>query len=786
MIERICPKCRVPMNGDKCIKPNCGCATKMSSTIYWCDDCNVPIFENICPSCGNKGRYIATDMRPVFPEENVLISLILGDNPQKYQESSVWFGSGMYIIDGKKVRLSITKLNSLPLDKIHKLKEKYEAFVTKINYCFFDEYIRKFIKANADRYNFITEEAVQFVQKYREKYAIEDMMVSFSGGKDSTVTSHIVNRALGTNKVLHIFGDTTLEFPYTLEYKKRFKKNEESRGVRVLTAKNREKNFEDLCDIVGPPSRVMRWCCTVFKTGAIQKTISSAFKDKNNILSFQGIRHSESVSRSKYERESESPKISKQTVASPIIDWIDYDVWLYILTTGIDFNEAYRLGWTRVGCWCCPNNGGWSEFLAKEVGVYDAQDIQKKINEQCLQMNPVVRPLITVVEKENKKFVSAEIPGIDLADRPCYYQGRGRLKGSYTRIGDSDEPMTEYEIYSYEAYRRKYQDDIREVPRVTLMSLDQEELNRYVELLKRGKQRLATLDNESIYELMSIKRGEKVTLSATLLFSPYPQAYFPQLCITAIVIPGRTIGSLGDMVERFSDNQRIEGTIPEMLDEALLFVKRNMRTKTIISPTTGRRTDRTDYPITAVREAIINALVHRDYSIHTEGMPIQLIMFEDRIEIHNPGGLYGRITIDQLGKIQPDTRNQVLASALETLGITENRYSGIPTIRMEMEKYNLRQPEFLDERGSFIVKLYKESKNDYEDMSNDEETNNLIVFCKTPRTRKEICDYLGLNSVTYAIQTYVNPLVEAGVIKLSIPDKPKSPKQLYYSVEREE
>ena len=55
---------------------------------------------------------------------------------------------------------------------------------------------------------------------------------------------------------------------------------------------------------------------------------------------------------------------------SPIIDWIDYDVWLYILTTGIDFNEAYRLGWTRVGCLCCPNNGGWSEFLAK-VHMYD-------------------------------------------------------------------------------------------------------------------------------------------------------------------------------------------------------------------------------------------------------------------------------------------------------------------------------------------------------------------------------------------------------------------------------
>lgn len=70
-------------------------------------------------------------------------------------------------------------------------------------------------------------------------------------------------------------------------------------------------------------------------------------------------------------------------------------------------------------------------------------------------------------------------------------------------------------------------------------------------------------------------------------------------------------------------------------------------------------------------------------------------------------------------------------------------------------------------------------------IENKNNTGKIIVFCKTPRTRKEICDYLGLNSVTYAIQTYVNPLVEAGVIKLSIPDKPKSPKQLYYSGERE-
>ena len=417
----------------------------------------------------------------------------------------------------------------------------------------------------------------------------------------------------------------------------------------------------------------------------------------------------------------------------------------------------------------------------KEVGVYDPQDIQKKINEQCLQMEPVVRPLLTVLEKDGKSFVSAEIPGADVAERPVFYQGKGRVKGSFIRVGDSDEPMTEYEVYSYEAYRKKYQDDVRVIERATFESLNQVLLAKYIELLKIGKPRLAAIPDNEIYELMSIKRAGEITLSAVMNFSPYPQAYFPQLCIIATVVPGTEMGAQGEQGERFLDNQRIEGNIPEMLEGAIQFVSRNMRTKTIIDPHTGKREDRTDYPITAIREAILNALVHRDYSIHTEGMPIQLIMYENRMEIRNPGGIYGRIKIDQLGKVQPDTRNPVIASELEVLKVTENRYSGIPTIRRTMQEYNLPQPEFLDERGSFIVKLYKYGESVATIEAEDKEDKELILFCRTPRTRKEICEYLGLNSVTYAIQTHVMPLVEKGIIKMSIPDKPKSPKQLFYS-----
>lgn len=417
-----------------------------------------------------------------------------------------------------------------------------------------------------------------------------------------------------------------------------------------------------------------------------------------------------------------------------------------------------------------------------EQGVYDAQDLQKKINEQCLQMEPVVRPLLTVVEKDGKNFVAAEIPGMDIAERPCYYRGQGRVRGSYVRVGDSDEPMTEYEVYSYEAFRKKYQDDVREVQCTTPVMLDSEKVDSYIQLLKEGKPNLSSLGDSEIKELMGITRMGVATLNACMLFCPYPQAYFPQLCITAVVIPGREMGEVSDLGARFIDNRRIEGSIPQMLDEALLFMKRNMKKMTIINAGTGLREDRAEYPITAVREAVLNALVHRDYSMHTEGVPIQIRMFEDRLEIRNPGGIYGRLRVDQLGKVQPDTRNPVLAAALEVLGVTENRYSGIPTMRRELRESGLREPEFTDNRNEFCVCFYNAGSSVAGREADEEQGKDLAAFCRTPRSRKEICAYLGLSSTAYAMKKHVQPLVDAGLICMTMPEKPKSSKQMYYSV----
>lgn len=77
-------------------------------------------------------------------------------------------------------------------------------------------------------------------------------------------------------------------------------------------------------------------------------------------------------------------------------------------------------------------------------------------------MTPVVRPVLTVCKEDGKLFVSAEIPPVDIDLRPCFKTARGRLQGSYVREGEADKPMTEYEVYSYEAFRKKTRDDLRE------------------------------------------------------------------------------------------------------------------------------------------------------------------------------------------------------------------------------------------------------------------------------------------------------------------------------------
>lgn len=363
-----CRNCNIETNADVC--PVCGAATAedLPVEVHWCPHCRVPIIylvsqpdKGTCPVCGGKTKYISADLRPVFPEERLLVEILLGKAPSTWINCSIWASNNRYYIDGKPILMpnsiyqnSDTNVIAARIEE-HKAGNSYKAF---------DRHIALFVKANKRRLDFLKDEAGQFITRAVKGFAPEQIVTSFSGGKDSTVTADLAIKALSNPSLVHIFGDTTLEFPATTEYAERYR-NAHPEAIFQI-ARNDDQDFYEVCDDIGPPARMMRWCCSMFKTGPITRIINSLYGSEQ-ILTFYGIRKAESVSRSKYNRIEDSAdavKIKQQTVASPIFFWKDIDIWLYILAEQIDFNDAYRLGYDRVGCWCCPNNTPRAQFLS--------------------------------------------------------------------------------------------------------------------------------------------------------------------------------------------------------------------------------------------------------------------------------------------------------------------------------------------------------------------------------------------------------------------------------------
>ena len=368
MVSCHCKKCNqdfIPdgLTGADSTCPFCGEAANARSELFWCPHCNIPIYDKVCPACSAIGDKFTSDARPVFPEERLLLEVLLG-KPLAFLNESVWNGSGnRYYVNGKRIAFSVSSIDKYNADEVRLAIEEY---ADQNSYAAFDRMIQSWLKSNAGRYHHINDEARIYISVKAARYDNDDtcaMFVSFSGGKDSTVVSDLVRKALAKPDIIHIFGNTTLEFPETYDYIKSFKANNPK--TPMLRAENKEQDFFNLCEAFGPPSRALRWCCTIFKTGFIGEKIKRTFGEKKTVLTFYGIRKNESTSRSLYERSSVGKKILKQLVASPIIDWFDYDIWLYLMTTGVDFNRAYRLGYTRVGCWCCPNNTAWAQFLSR-------------------------------------------------------------------------------------------------------------------------------------------------------------------------------------------------------------------------------------------------------------------------------------------------------------------------------------------------------------------------------------------------------------------------------------
>lgn len=328
--------------------------------IYWCHKCGVPVFDEELHGCKCDGKIEkisqSTSCNPVFLQERKLLSFISGEN---LRDSKIWdLGSGRFIVNGERREILYKQwyAEKRHIDVAKELRNNieietdYAPYIDIVNANI--DYIKKLV-LEAETY------VVDVMNKFRRKKYYPT--ISFSGGKDSTVVSRIVRDALQDAGVIHFFGDTTIEFAETYEYAYNVFRKENP--MTPLIPSETDNDFFHFCEsVMCPPSQHDRWCCNVFKTSNLNKELEYL---PGNSLSFLGIRHSESVARSTYERTQEVSKISTQVNAMPIIEWKDYDVWLYILYKKIRFNNCYQYGYKRVGCWCCPNNSELSMMLTE-------------------------------------------------------------------------------------------------------------------------------------------------------------------------------------------------------------------------------------------------------------------------------------------------------------------------------------------------------------------------------------------------------------------------------------
>ncbi len=343
------------------------------------------------------------------------------------------------------------------------------------------------------------------------------------------------------------------------------------------------------------------------------------------------------------------------------------------------------------------------------VGVGDAQRIQADVSQvAAADMDPVVRPQFTIDEIEGKTVLAIEVAEVAPEQKPCYYKPAGLHAGAYLRVGNTNRQMTGYEIFSFMSARAQPTFDEEAVRDAEMKDLNQERIEDFVKQVRRARGDAAYLKHplDQIVRQLRIVRDvdgiARPTLAGLLMFGVYPQMFEPQLVITFLQYYGATEEEKTPRGERFLDNRKFEGPIPDMVESAVTYIMASLRKSSLIDGLLRR--DIPEYPQEALREAIVNAVAHRDYSSYVRGSYVQVRLFADRLEVQSPGGLYGPVTEETIDEEQ-STRNRVLMRLMEDAHLVENRGSGIRAMIDAMRRLNLEPPHFQDRRSSFLVTL---------------------------------------------------------------------------------
>lgn len=430
------------------------------------------------------------------------------------------------------------------------------------------------------------------------------------------------------------------------------------------------------------------------------------------------------------------------------------------------------------------------------VPGFKAPRICDALGSACEKLTPTVRPEIAIFPFEDAQLVCAEVPEMHPKDKPCYVTTKNRYGGSFIRTGDGDRRLTPYEIDRLLENHGQPLHDNDMVNEATIADFDPGLLQGFLGRQRELHPRIlgARSDEDVMLDLHVVRRdgsGElRPTLAGIMALGFFPQKFFPRLNVTFTVFPGTTKAERVDERRRFLDSQTIIGPIPVMIDDILAAVTKNMRTGAVIEGTFRR--DVPDYPRTAVREAVANALMHRDYSPDARGSQVQVNMYADRLEILNPGGLYGDVTVETLGESgMSSTRNQYLSNILETTPyseggyVVENRGTGYQEIEEQLKNALMPPPQPRDSLTSFCLTFDKRrldpSESNARRFESVDEAIVDILRARRSASTRELADASGLSRS--AVTSHVRRLVEAGAVEPMEPAR--SPKQRYRLVKRE-
>lgn len=289
------------------------------------------------------------------------------------------------------------------------------------------------------------------------------------------------------------------------------------------------------------------------------------------------------------------------------------------------------------------------------TGLHDASKMASDLASMCSdEMEPAIRPHIQIHPFEGVRLLVAEIPELPREQKPCFCKGAGITKGAYIRVHDGDRQLSSYEVQMMLSSRGQPLDDLEPISGVGQEALDNHLVSAMILRLRSSRPyAYQDLTTEEILRRTKIlvadrhgSAGLAVSLGGLLALGSYPQEHLPQLMLTFVHYPTENGSDEGSGI-RFLDSVAIEGPIPVMVRDALAVIRRNMSRRSIV--TGAGRQDIWEYPETALREAVTNAIVHRDLSPTSRGAQVQVEMFPDRLVVRNPGGLFGPVTLDNLG-----------------------------------------------------------------------------------------------------------------------------------------